>query len=456
MDSFRNTHYEAFYVLHVILVPITLIFSALHFPTIWWWCWSALLLWAGERTHRAIRWAFVNGLMGKDKIPAGALTINPKHGSLGMSEKKQPLPAEGGGTQAWEQGVRLVRRSDDENIDPSLLPLQARPKPMDRDYSYDSTYDKGSYGAFSLDAYSDIDPRPPHNRMSSYSMRGENDERRDTNGSHADLLSPNSPTSARPLRDPVTFQDGRAATYPPSLHSNRATSRIPPPGYCIAQLLPGRVVRLRLLTPRPIVWAPGQHVLLQVPAVAKLTTHPFTICGCYDNESETAEGRVVEMLVRAKNGFTKDLWEYVVGLSAATSQQEEAQYPFADASFGNNDVENPRNKRLREKASFLKPHNPAGVLLRAYVDGPFGSAIKAHWGNHSSILIVVGGTGCSFGTSILEYLCLCLAGRDGKALGGRPGGWGHKGFKTTRVRFVWLVREFCESYRIVFSKNNND
>ncbi|PVG02808.1 hypothetical protein CPB86DRAFT_696988 [Serendipita vermifera] len=448
LDSFRNAHYEAFYVLHVILVPITLIFSALHFPTIWWWCWSALILWAGERTHRAIRWAFVNGLMGKDKIPSGALSINPKQASLGLNEKKQPLPAEGGGVQAWEQGVRLVRRSDDDKLDPTLLPLQPRPRGPDRDYSYESTYDQNSYGNFSLDAYSDIDPRPPNNkRMSTYSMRGEYDDRKYTNGSHADLLSPHSPTSARPL-NPANHQDGQPATYPPSLHSVRPTSRIPPPGYAIAQLLPGRVIRLRLLTPRPIVWAPGQHVLLQVPAVAKLTTHPFTICNCYDNESETAEGRVVEMIVRAKNGFTKDLWEYVVRLSAQTSQQEDTQYPFADASFGNNnqDVENPRtrggNGRLREKASFLKPHNPAGVLLRAYVDGPFGSAIKAHWGNHSTVLIVVGGTGCSFGTSILEYLCLCLAGRDGKALGGRPGGWGHKGFKTTRVRFVWLIREF--------------
>jgi hypothetical protein len=60
------------------------------------------------------------------------------------------------------------------------------------------------------------------------------------------------------------------------------------------------------------------------------------------------------------------------------------------------------------------------------------------------VLIVVGGTGVSFGVAILEYISLCLAGRDGKSLGGRPGGWGDKGFKTTRVRFIWLVREFCE------------
>jgi len=68
--------------------------------------------------------------------------------------------------------------------------------------------------------------------------------------------------------------------------------------------------------------------------------------------------------------------------------------------------------------------------------------VRAHWGSHSTVLIIVGGSGVSFGMSILEYVCLCLAGRDGKRLGGRPGGWGREGYSTQRVRFVWLVREF--------------
>ncbi len=93
---------------------------------------------------------------------------------------------------------------------------------------------------------------------------------------------------------------------------------------------------------------------------------------------------------------------------------------------------------------------PTGVLLRMFVDGPFGSSVRARWGEHSTVVIFVAGSGVSFGLSILEYVCLCLAGRDGKHLGGRSGGWSLKGFKTRRVKFVWMIREYGNVY---FSEN---
>lgn len=459
LDSFRVRYYEAFYVLHIILVPVTLIFSALHFPTIWWWCWSALFLWIGERTHRAIRWAFVNGLMGKDKIPKGVIPPPVKIGPTHRTLKKAP-PSAAERMQDWENGVRLVRRDGAGNEDPNTLPLQpGQQSALRRDPSYQSTYDNSI-----LDAYQDIDPNDSYNqstykRMSSYasSMRDDMEKRgsNGTAGSQSELMqqyppdphSPHSPQTTRPLN--VTFQqDHHSPTYPPTLASHSRYSTIPPPGFAHAQLLPGRVVRLRLLTPRPITWAPGQHVLLQVPVVSKYQTHPFTISGCYDAESETGEGRVVELLIRAKNGFTKDLWDHIVQLLQGSTPVQPGEYPFAEGGY---DVENGNNS-LREKQSLRKPIEPSGVLIRAYVDGPFGSSIRAHWGNHSTVLIIVGGTGVSFGVSILEYLSMCLAGRDGKTLGGRPGGWGHQGFKTTRVRFVWLVREFCEFMVLFFSE----
>ncbi len=83
-----------------------------------------------------------------------------------------------------------------------------------------------------------------------------------------------------------------------------------------------------------------------------------------------------------------------------------------------------------------------GVLMRMFIDGPFGSAVRARWEDNATVVIFVAGSGVSFGLSILEYVCLCLAGRDGKHLGGRVGGWGRKGFATRRVRFVWLIREY--------------
>ncbi|RPD70283.1 hypothetical protein L226DRAFT_616325 [Lentinus tigrinus ALCF2SS1-7] len=83
-----------------------------------------------------------------------------------------------------------------------------------------------------------------------------------------------------------------------------------------------------------------------------------------------------------------------------------------------------------------------GVLLRACVHGPYGSSVRASWGSYSTVLIVAGGSGVSYALSVLQYICLCLAGRNGRFLGGQSGGYGHPNFKTTRVRFVWLVREF--------------
>lgn len=448
LDSFRVRYYEAFYVLHVILVPITLVFAALHFPTIWWWCWSALFLWIGERLHRAIRWAYVNGLMGKGKIPAGAAPPPMKFSAPGSVSEKKPSTPPSGGPNEWEQGVRLVRSQDSES---SQMPLQYRPRVDSRTGSYDS------YAAYPQETYSDWDSRVTPTRNSSYGLLGKEEfdaRSRGSNGpsgSQADLLQnypPQSPTTARHETQRLN-PDNNSPRYPPTINSGNNQphtrySRIPPPGFALCQLLPGRVVRMRLLTPRPIVWAPGQHVLLQVPSVSKYTTHPFTITGCYDDESETGEGRVVELLVRAKNGFTKDLWEEVVRL---VNQAEAANNPFAETE---GEMENgfavstgPLHTREKSNMSLKKnPHEHTGVLLRAFVDGPFGSSIRAHWGSNSTVFIVVGGTGVSFGISILEYLCLCLSGRDGKSLGGRPGGWGARGFKTSRVRFIWLIREF--------------
>ncbi|EGN95939.1 hypothetical protein SERLA73DRAFT_185371 [Serpula lacrymans var. lacrymans S7.3] len=126
------------------------------------------------------------------------------------------------------------------------------------------------------------------------------------------------------------------------------------------------------------------------------------------------------MLIRAKGGWTQDLW------NAITRLTEQG-------------LRNPPNEEPPENFTGRMSY---GVLLRAYVDGPFGSSIRARWGDHSTVLIVAGGSGVSFGLSILQYICLCLSGRDGRYLGGRPGGWGKKRLLTTRVRFIWLVREY--------------
>lgn len=393
VDTFRVKYYEVFYVCHIITVPLTIIFSALHFPTIAWWCWSALLLWIAERLYRSVRWLYVNGFFGKAKVSAlpyrGGTPPSISSGGT-ATEKKSASPRK----SEWDTGgVRQVTPTHTKDISLPFDSYGRNRNSLPRDYSQDSWQSEE-------DGY-------PSKRGSA-----------GTTGSGADLL-PHSPTSAKPLMISTN------PTYPPTSGALLRANRVPPAGYAFAQLLPGRVVRLRLLTPRPIIWAPGQHVLLLVPLVSKFTTHPFTISGCYDGDTETGEGRVIELLVRAKNGFTKELWDTIAQLTTSATNE----YPFK--------VNDPERGVLAEKSGH-------GALIRAYVDGPFGSSIRAHWGNHSTVLIVTGGTGVTFGVSILEYLAMCMAGRDGQTLGGRPGGWGAQGFRTTRIRFIWLVREFCE------------
>ncbi|KAI0636885.1 hypothetical protein C8Q77DRAFT_1154776 [Trametes polyzona] len=322
----RRAHYEAFYFLHVLLVPLTLIMSALHHPPVWWWCWAPLGLWFGERTWRFTWWLYTNGFLG------GSTASQPN--------KLHKTPSRIGGNDQKAEA-----------------------------------------------------PFPPKLSGMAY---------------------PNTPMSGStvglahyPPTDPVS---GVTLSLP--------TDYVPPAGFAHAELLPGRTVRLRIVTPGYLSWAPGQHFLISVPSITRFTTHPFTAASICDEQNPGADGRVLVFLIRAKNGWTKDLWDTVALMTS-------------------------RNEQFRRGESLPRCEMPRrGVLLRACVDGPYGSSARARWRDYSSVLIVAGGSGVSYALSVLQYMCLCLAGRDGKFLGGKPGGHGHPGFKTTRVRFVWLVREF--------------
>lgn len=202
-------------------------------------------------------------------------------------------------------------------------------------------------------------------------------------------------------------------------------------------MLPGRTVRLRLTTPGYQTWAPGQHFLVSIPALSRIDAHPFSVASVCDeqaalhvaapgDEDEGSEsggdlraqigngGREMILLIRAKKEWTKRLWELVSSLQPKVD-------PYSSTP---------------------------GALVRVLVDGPYGSAARVRWGAYSGVLIVAGGSGAAFGLSILEFICLCLAGRDGRFLGGHPGGWGvgpqgRGRWVCKRVRFVWVVREFA-------------
>ncbi len=68
--------------------------------------------------------------------------------------------------------------------------------------------------------------------------------------------------------------------------------------------------------------------------------------------------------------------------------------------------------------------------MRGFIDGPFGPAARAQCGDHLTVLLVAGGSGVRFALSVLENICMCMAGRDGRKLGGQPDGWGRRNFWT--------------------------
>ncbi|KAJ7582669.1 hypothetical protein C8J56DRAFT_955429 [Mycena floridula] len=289
IQTLRKQHYEIFYGLHVLLVPLTLVMAALHHPPVSQWCWAALALWLGERLWRSTWWFHINGFMGREQ-PAAA----PHYGTLVYQPAYPPSPF--------------------SKPSPEILPYT------------------------------------------------------------------------------------------------------PPPGFVHAELLSGATVRLTYVTPGFLSWAPGTHFLIKIPSINRFTTHPFTVASVCDEQSSLDSGRLVVFLVRCRGGWTRDLWDKVGTMSQSGKKKLDGESL-------------PKNAEL--------PSN--GVLLKMYVEGPFGSAVRARWGDFSTVVIFVAGSGVSFGLSIMEYVCMCLAGRSGKYLGGRAG---LKHFNTRRVRFVWLIREY--------------
>jgi hypothetical protein len=213
---------------------------------------------------------------------------------------------------------------------------------------------------------------------------------------------------------PLLRKHSRMPTRVESLMSP-PESYVPPPGYALAELMPGKTVRLTVLTPSCRPWAPGQHFILSIPSINKFTSHPFTVGSICDQQSSSPAGRLLIFFIRAKAGWTKTLWDNVVALSAREKFHCDGEEP--------------------PEGTYLPTR---GVILRTFVEGPFGSVARTDWVEYSSVLLVGGGSGVSFALSVLVYLCLCLSGRASKFLGGHS-----KPFSNvSRVRFVWLASEF--------------
>jgi hypothetical protein len=310
----RKRYYEQFFFAHIILVPLFIIFAALHFPGIAYWCWIALGLWGADRAIRLGRFLYVNGYILRS-INLGVARV-PDYKASHDWDKDKP----------W-----LSRKPSTRNRESFIAYMEHHPLGL-----------------------SDI-PR---------------------------------------IRDPQSI----------------------PTGFAKAELLPGRTMRIQVMTHRGFRWAPGQHAHLRVPSISMWTTHPFTIASVCQADTFGSDGTfdAVTFIIRAKSGFTKRLWNEISRLML--------MYPGA-----------PFNPEVSG------PSPP--VLLRAQIDGPMGSVSRVRWDEFSTVVIICGGSGVSFGVAILQHLCFSLAAM--KKGGGIP-------YKVDRIRFIWLIREYGESFLLYY------
>jgi hypothetical protein len=139
-------------------------------------------------------------------------------------------------------------------------------------------------------------------------------------------------------------------------------------------------------------------------------------------------GSELVFLIKARDGFSRRLWNKCLELR----ESDEARAMETKGVFLRAMVSPPMGE---DHSHFLT----SDMLIW---DGHIGSAGRVRWDEYSTVIIVVGGSGVSFGTGTLEYVCRRMALRD--LLGHLDQNEVKGGCKTVRVRFVWIAREFGE------------
>ena len=221
----------------------------------------------------------------------------------------------------------------------------------------------------------------------------------------ATLVGHGDPSSLKhhPYKPSVTAPPNPPLFTPPDI----------PVGYAQAQLLPSRTVRLTIRVPHPFVWSAGQSCLLYLPDLSRFQSHPFTILN--NGEPE------IVILVKARKGMTRRLFNFVRSCSLT--------------AVGVPSVKDKRLSLASVRAGGERGMQVPPVHVRAWVDGPFGSACRVRWHEFASVVIICGGSGVSFGAAVCDYLCRMMS---------RNQLQGSRGVKTQRVRLCWVAREYGE------------
>lgn len=191
----------------------------------------------------------------------------------------------------------------------------------------------------------------------------------------------------------MSFNSSNPPLFQSGLQPKTPTTYIQiPPGFALAQVLPGETVRLTL---NPIQskmsWNVGQYVLVCLPSLGWWQTHPYTISNSY-TLSKAEEKPEIVLIVRARGGLTRRLYDRLI--SSQTGKSSDTN----------------------------------GVLMRCQISQPFGSSSRIGWMGFENVIVICGGSGISFGIGLLEELCASFSGVGQVS-------------RVRRIRFVWILRD---------------
>ncbi|KAI9633732.1 uncharacterized protein MKK02DRAFT_17105 [Dioszegia hungarica] len=367
----RQKQYEFFYVVHVVLVFLTIALSALHHPVLWFWMAAALGIWALERLFRLFRfWRINSGSSKSSSRRANNSTL--------LASQYEDLPQ----SDSYAMADLPSRTSYVDKTLPRPPGLSGLDSPGE--WSPAST-PRGSHSRGASGGYAEGSLQPLGAFDGRYSTAGSTAGSTGLNGGFNRITHP--PASSTPALAPI------------------------PVGLALAQLLPSRTIRLTIHAGRLTKWAPGQNILLYLPDLSAIQSHPFTI-----TNPPNSDGEII-VLVKARKGLTRQLYNII---------RERYQYNMS-VGAGSAGL---RGRDEKGRGQGKEGVDVPPVLIRAKVDGPFGSAVRVRWGDHATVVIICGGSGVSFGVAVLEGVCKSIRER--------------KGGKTRRIRFCWIAREYAE------------
>lgn len=432
---FRNRFYELFYYSHVILVLIFLVTIVIHYQALQGWALLAVCLWALERLVRLGIWLRLNhgkgipvwgeGRIGKMQF----LSRDAMEGGFKVHNVEKRLSADGQKYAAVGNGLG----ADNER----QVPYQANGlQTLNSGYG-DEEWSAASRSTSNLHAHPSLAAAAPMPRQPVYAFGPGNDDAHNVYDGRA--ASPLNPIDHK--NQASTAMTGRSQTNTTlAMHSSPTFQSIPR-GYALAQILPGRVIKLTLHTPRHLNWKPGQHIQLTLPSVRWWQSHPYSIVNAQNMTEALIEqnvpsgdrsGSEIVLLMSVRKGFTRRLFKSI----CQKRRRLVAGNDYASAKEG---VNGPS-------------HGPAtsrnGVLIRAQTYLPAGSAARARWDDFSTVVLFAAGTGVTYSVCILQHLCYMMAEKEAALRGEQPswskGKKARKPTNVTRVRFVWVLRDYGE------------